>query len=108
MIVYRAGHVALQRSAYGAFMSPRSSQQIYLLCAVGVAVGILLLVFLDGVAIPLAGLPLGLSLGIALRTWWKKHGWNPGITIREDVAEGEASRDEDHNADGTSRRPMGR
>ncbi|WP_156357484.1 hypothetical protein [Frigoribacterium sp. Leaf263] len=89
-------------------MSPRSSQQIYLLCTVGIAAGILLLVFLDGAAITLAGLPLGLSLGIALRTWWKKHGWNPGITITEDVAEGEAPRDEDHSADGTSRKPRGR
>ena len=84
-------------------MTPRSSQQIYLLCAVGVVAGILLLVFLDGAAISLAGLPLGLSIGIALRTWWKKHGWNPGITITEDVAQGEAPKDERHSPGDTPR-----
>jgi hypothetical protein len=70
-------------------MSSRSNQRIYLLCAVGFAAGILLLVLLDGAALTLAALPLGLSIGIALRTWWKKHGWNPGITITEDLPEGQ-------------------
>jgi hypothetical protein len=89
-------------------MSSRSNQRIYLLCAVGFAAGILLLVLLDAAALTLAALPLGLSIGIALRTWWKKQGWNPGITITEDVAEGEALRNEGDSVDGTSRKPRGR
>ena len=89
-------------------MSSRSNQRIYLLCAVGFAAGILLLVLLDGAALTLAALPLGLSIGIALRTWWKKHGWNPGITITEDVAVGEALRHEGDSVDGTSRKPRDR
>lgn len=89
-------------------MSSRSSQRIYLLCAVGFAVGILLLVLLDGAALTLAALPLGLSIGIALRTWWKKHGWSPGITITEDVAEGDAHRNKGDSVEGTSRKPKGR
>jgi len=89
-------------------MSSRSSQRIYLFCAVGFAVGILLLVLVDGAALTLAALPLGLSIGIALRTWWTRHGWNPGITITEDVAEGEVLRNEGDSVDGTSRKPRGR
>jgi hypothetical protein len=89
-------------------MSPRSNQQIYLLCAVGFAAGILLLVLLNGAALTLAALPLGLSIGIALRTWWKKHGRNPGITITEDVAEGKALKDDGDSVDWTSRKPGGR
>ena len=89
-------------------MKPHSSRQIYLLCAVGVAAGILQLVFLDGAAISLAGVPLGLSIGIALRTWWKKHGWNPGITITEDAAGGEALKGQGHSLGENPSTPGGR
>jgi ammonia channel protein AmtB len=65
-------------------MSTRSSKQTYLLCAAGFVVGLVLLIVLAGSAVVLGAVPFGLSIGIALRTWWTAHGWNPGITVVED------------------------
>ena len=66
-------------------MQPTSTRTTYLLCAIGVVVGILLLVWLDdSFKIFGAGL-LGGSLGRALRLWWKRHGLDPGITVVEDA-----------------------
>lgn len=73
------------RRRYRAPAQPTSTRTTYLLCAVGVVVGILLLVGLDdSFKIFAAGL-LGVSLGKALRTGWKRHGCDPGITIVVDV-----------------------
>ncbi|WP_460510780.1 hypothetical protein [Frigoribacterium salinisoli] len=77
-------------------MQPMSPRKIYLLCALGVLIGVVLLVWLDGAFMVLASGPIGWSLGVALRTWWKRHGWNPGITVVEDGPAGDASIDDHH------------
>ena len=77
-------------------MSTHSNERTYLFCAAGFVVGLVLLIVLDGSAVVFASLPLGLSIGIALRTWWTAHGWNPGITVVED-------RPDDETPDGRDR-----
>ena len=66
-------------------MQPTSTRTTYLLCAVGVVVGVLLLVWLDDSFKLFGAGVFGVSLGRALRLWWKRHGWNPGITVVEDA-----------------------
>ena len=74
-----------RRRRYGAPVQPTSTRTTYLLCAVGMVAGVLLLVWLDdSFKIFGAGLS-GVSLGRALRLWWKRHGWDPGITVVEDA-----------------------
>jgi len=76
-----------------------SQKKTYVRCAVGFCVGVLLLILLDGPAMSLAALPIGLSIGTALRTWWSEHGWNPGITITEDAPEAEVAQSHHSDAD---------
>lgn len=78
-------------------MPAMTSRTTYLACAAGLCLGIILFIWLDGVAVIFASLPIGLSLGTALRTWWRAHGWNPGITITED-------REDPSNAGGPARK----
>ena len=82
-------------------MSTQSSKRTHLLCSAGLCIGLLLLVLLDGSAMSLAAVPIGLPIGIALRTWWTKHGWNPSITITEDLPDGKVTKSQGRDNDET-------